>query len=180
MCGIWALFSKTEQTIEEQKKFFEYFNRIKNRGPDVSNLLQLKLLDQISVFLGFHRLSIIDPSPKGIQPFIKYIEKDNRTIYTLCNGEIYNYKELIEENNFDKKLLNESDCKVSAEIYLKYGIEKTCLKLGEICKIDITKNENFVVILDNNNYLRVWDIMKNTWAHRKDVLNRKELIEILL
>ena len=102
MCGIWALFSKIEQTIEEQKKCFEYFNRIKNRGPDVSNLLQLKLLEQISVLLGFHRLSIIDTSPKGIQPFIKYIEKDNRTIYTLCNGEIYNYKELIEENDFDK------------------------------------------------------------------------------
>jgi asparagine synthase (glutamine-hydrolysing) len=147
MCGIWALFNKTEQTIEEQKKCFEYFNRIKNRGPDVSNFLQLKLLEQISVFLGFHRLSIIDTSPKGIQPFIKYIEKDNRTIYTLCNGEIYNYKELIEENNFDKKLINESDCKIIAEIYLKYGIESTCLKLlGEYAFIILDVYEENITL----------------------------------
>jgi len=147
MCGIWALFSKTEQTIEEQKKFFEYFSRIKSRGPDFSNLLQLQLLEKISVFLGFHRLSIIDTSPKGIQPFIKYIEKDNRTIYTLCNGEIYNYKELIEENNFDKKLLNESDCKVIAEIYLKYGISTTCLKLlGEYAFMILDINEDNITL----------------------------------
>jgi len=149
MCGIWALFSKTEQTIEEQKKIFEYFNKIKNRGPDVSNLLQLKLLEQISIFLGFHRLSIIDTSPKGIQPFIKYIEKDNRTIYTLCNGEIYNYKELIEENDFDKNLLDESDCKVINEVYLKYGIKNTCLKLlGEYAFMILdVKEENITLHL---------------------------------
>jgi len=147
MCGIWALFSIKEQTIEEQKKIFEYFNRIKNRGPDISNFLQLKLLEKISVFLGFHRLSIIDISPKGIQPFIKYIEKDNRIIYTLCNGEIYNYKEIIKENNFDKKLLNESDCKVIAEMYLKYGIESTCLKLlGEFAFMILDVSEENITL----------------------------------
>lgn len=61
-----------------------------------------------------------------------------------CNGEIYNYKELIEDHEL--RLNSLSDCEVILWLFVKYGIEKTVKLInGEfafyiIC-IDKTKNE---------------------------------------
>jgi asparagine synthase (glutamine-hydrolysing) len=62
-------------------------NSIKHRGPNNSGIKQFK-----NVTLGHVRLSIIDLSKKGNQPFSKL----GCTI--VFNGEIYNYIEL--KNNF--------------------------------------------------------------------------------
>ena len=40
-----------------------------------------------------------------------------------CNGEIYNYKELMEEHEL--RLNSLSDCEVILWLFVKYGIEKT-------------------------------------------------------
>lgn len=40
-----------------------------------------------------------------------------------CNGEIYNYKELIEDHEL--RLQSLSDCEVILWLYLKYGVDKT-------------------------------------------------------
>ncbi len=89
--------------------------------------------------LGFHRLAIIDIK-HGDQPFIYKDEKSDRKIYLLCNGEIYNYKFLIDRYNLDTK----SDCHVILDLYLEFGIEQTVKKLdGEFSfvLIDIEKDE---------------------------------------
>ena len=40
-----------------------------------------------------------------------------------CNGEIYNYKELIEDHEL--RLNSLSDCEVILWLFVKYGIDKT-------------------------------------------------------
>ena len=74
MCGIWTYISK------HKKNYYEYFNKISHRGPDASSYISLKDVD-----IGFHRLSIIEKSFNGLQPFI-----DNNLIF-ICNVILFHY-----------------------------------------------------------------------------------------
>ena len=56
-----------------------------HRGPDDSGLYH----DQ-HVVLGHRRLAIIDLSAAARQP----MSNEDGTVWTICNGEIYNYREL--------------------------------------------------------------------------------------
>ncbi len=135
MCGIWAYLLNNKENLNNVN-IWESFMKIKNRGPDKSTL---EYFD--NVILGFHRLSIMDPSTKGDQPF--KIEKNNHTIYTVCNGEIYNYKEIKEEHNYH--LHSNSDCEIIPRLYSDYGIKKTLELLnGEFAFIlvDINHHNN--------------------------------------
>jgi len=112
MCGIyWLLHTKnfTEYTDNNIKKHFE---KGSGRGPDYSVLKQ-----KYNSYIGFHRLSINDLTEKGNQPF------EINSCVLVCNGEIYNHKELIDEYNLDVK--SESDCEVIIHLYKKFGISKT-------------------------------------------------------
>ena len=80
MCGIWAALKATGLTKEQA---LAYVKKLEPRGPEYT------ALDDISgVLLGFTRLAINGLTPLGHQPFLL-----NQTA-TVCNGEIYNYKEL--------------------------------------------------------------------------------------
>jgi asparagine synthase (glutamine-hydrolysing) len=119
-------------------RLYKKFNEIKPRGPDRFTLFNL---DSINMLLGFHRLSIIDTSHKGDQPFIHV--DNNRTVYTCCNGEIYNYIQLIDKHNLNQSLKKESDCKVVHELYLKLGLEKLCSELiGEFAFMIVDINND--------------------------------------
>ena len=67
--------------------------------------------------LDFKRLSIIDPTTKGDQPF-RY-ELESRTIYVMCNGEIYEHEKICEKYGFTPT--SGSDCEVILLYYLKFG-----------------------------------------------------------
>lgn len=108
MCGIFGYISKEDVSNER-----EYFNNIKHRGPDSSSLYKYVFGDY-KIVLGFHRLAIIDLD-NGQQPFVYKDVTSDTTLYLLCNGEIYNYKSLIEK--YDLK--TNSDCRVILEMYLK-------------------------------------------------------------
>ena len=71
----------------------------------------------MSIVLGFHRLAINGLSAGSHQPF----EIDGCIL--VCNGEIYNYRNLALENHV--KLLTESDCEIIIHLYRLYGIEYT-------------------------------------------------------
>jgi asparagine synthase (glutamine-hydrolysing) len=104
MCGIF--FYQSDDSIKKTKKILKQFNRIKSRGPDVSNF---RLYNE-NVAIGFHRLAIVDTSTAGEQPF----EYDNCFV-CVVNGEIYNYKQIIEDlkdKNPELKLQSGSDCEV--------------------------------------------------------------------
>ena len=64
------------------------------------------------MMVGFHRLSIMDKSILGNQPF------QYHNITLICNGEIFNYNEIIEE--YDFKCFSKSDCEVILHLYELY------------------------------------------------------------
>lgn len=85
-------------------------------------------------YAGFHRLAINGLTPAGMQPFVK------DGVVLMCNGEIYNYKELYNDikafggtggSGRGSASANtcRSDCEVILDYYLKYGIEYTVSKL---------------------------------------------------
>lgn len=118
MCGLIGVISKKE--IPEFKT--EYIHRVdyaldqmEYRGPDNKGIWS-----ENGICLGHRRLSIIDLSSDGNQPF-SYL--DERYII-IFNGEIYNYKELKEELiKFGHVFRTESDTEVIVCAYLQYGTD---------------------------------------------------------
>lgn len=111
MCGIFSLLNyDTEYTnnfIETQ------FKKGKRRGPEYSTLSNVG----IKIKFGFHRLAINGLNKESNQPLI------HDDILLICNGEIYNYKELYSLMGIQPK--TQSDCEVIIHLYKKYGIEHT-------------------------------------------------------
>jgi asparagine synthase (glutamine-hydrolysing) len=85
----------------------------KNRGPESSKLLQMGM----RVIMGFHRLAINGLTPESDQPI------SIGDIHLICNGEIYNYKELYELCGATPT--THSDCEVIVHLYRKFGMEET-------------------------------------------------------
>lgn len=116
MCGIWGIITKNKENINTS-----HSSKIKHRGPDETKEVQFTIRDTYVKFV-FHRLAIVDIS-HGSQPFVN--KDENRTTYVMCNGEIYNYLDLISEYNLNTT----SDCHVILDLYLKIGLEETVKKL---------------------------------------------------
>lgn len=126
MCGITVYISKDNYSTDKLKN-------VSYRGPDETTIVTTKFMDY-NFYLVFHRLAIIDVA-HGHQPFL-YQDKSQK-VYLLCNGEIYNYQQLIEKYDLETK----SDCHVILDLYLKNGIEKTVNELdGEFAFILIDFN----------------------------------------
>jgi len=107
MCGF--VFASKQKINKEM--FKKSYDNIFHRGPDNQTI---KEEDGI---WGFHRLSIMDLSAKGNQPF----ERDGKKL--ICNGEIYNFLELRELLRDEFKFKSESDCEVLIPLYEKFGFE---------------------------------------------------------
>ena len=116
MCGIWAYLNNKNKNKNKKDdydlpvQYADFFN-MTQRGPDHSHFEHIA---SAGLTLGFHRLAIVDTSMKGNQPFKK--EDGVRTVILLCNGEIYNYKELAEEFGFSGIT---NDCYFLLELYLR-------------------------------------------------------------
>jgi asparagine synthase (glutamine-hydrolysing) len=114
MCGILG----TIGNIPEKKVFINSLGKIKHRGPDDDGFFYDA---KAGIALGQNRLSIIDLSEAGHQPFIS---QDGR--YTLVfNGEIYNYLELREELKSDFDFRTNTDTEVLLAAFIKWG--KDCV-----------------------------------------------------
>jgi asparagine synthase (glutamine-hydrolysing) len=107
MCGIWSLVNLRKSNKLDFVKLFSDFMNIKHRGPDNSYFETYN-----NVVIGFHRLAIMDDTFNSNQPFI--YEDENRTIVFLCNGEIYNFREIIEKYNLPEI---KNDCSVLHHVY---------------------------------------------------------------
>ena len=111
MCGIFAYLGNTIDANTLTKECM----KTKNRGPDDNVLKTI----HPNLTFGFHRLAIMDTSYKGNQP----LYHPTRPYTLICNGEIYNHKELLDKNNFTT--YSNSDCEVILYLYEKYGIDET-------------------------------------------------------
>ena len=89
MCAICGII-KSDGKVDE-KLLYEMTRLMKYRGPDEEGYFLEK-----NVGLGHRRLSIIDLKT-GKQPLFN----EDKKIVLICNGEIYNFKELRE--NLEKK-----------------------------------------------------------------------------
>jgi asparagine synthase (glutamine-hydrolysing) len=118
MCGIFALLNCMNHNNE---KIYQEFIKGKKRGPEFSKLDTL-LNNNIS--FGFHRLAINGLNQESNQPFFI------NNIILICNGEIYNYKQLYKTMNVIPK--TESDCEVIIHLYQKYGIEQLLVMLDGV------------------------------------------------
>jgi asparagine synthase (glutamine-hydrolysing) len=114
MCGIFSFVNLLKDKIRTNQmiNLFRDFNELKHRGPDNSYFETYS-----NVVVGFHRLSIVDDTFNSNQPFILNDEDGDRTIVFICNGEIYNFKNIIETFHLDEKI--KSDCMVIPQLYLK-------------------------------------------------------------
>ena len=106
MCGILAVINSHPYLT------WDVFQSENKRGPDHTDIQKY---DDIT--FGFHRLCINGLNPESNQP-LKY-----GNCILICNGEIYNYKELYQRTGTTPT--TQSDCEVILHLYIKYGIEHT-------------------------------------------------------
>ena len=125
MCGIFALLNNK---IIGYNRINEYFMIGKKRGPEYSSLYHISE----NIFYGFHRLAINGLNSKSNQP-LRY-----KSYYLICNGEIYNYKQLIEKYNFNVQ--SDSDCEVILFLYEMMG-EKCVQFLDGVFSFILYDNE---------------------------------------
>ena len=120
MCGIF--FIKTINDYNHDK-FKENGNLCKHRGPDNTKYLSIYYLNNVLQFI-FHRLSINGLNNKSDQP----LQNNNNIL--MCNGEIYNYKELATRYNI--VLETDSDCEIILHLYEIMSLNELCNSLDGV------------------------------------------------
>ena len=161
MCGIFALMSDVDFNLIDTE-----FRKGKDRGPEHSIIHNEKIMNMKSKFyLGFHRLAINGLNTESNQPLMM----DN--IILICNGEIYNYKELYKM--LDVKPKTDSDCEVIIHLYKKYGFEQTLQMLdGVFAFILIDLNRKMIFIARDTYGVR--PLFVNTFTCQ-DEMGRKKI-----
>ena len=109
MCGICGKYSQTGVQAEEVRGMLR---AMAHRGPDDEGLYV-----NGHIGIGNRRLSIID-LPGGHQP----ISNEDETVWTVYNGEIYNYRQLRQE--LERKghvFRTHSDTEVIVHLYEELG-----------------------------------------------------------
>ena len=119
MCGIFSLLFHNKNIIYDNDKIQNEFNKGINRGPEHS---VLEYYDNI--VLGFHRLAINGLNDKSNQPIVV------DGIRLICNGEIYNYKELYKKYHFTPT--TDSDCEIIIHLYKQFGLLRTLTYLDGV------------------------------------------------
>ena len=115
MCGINGILHLQSQKKIDERVLTKMRDSLEHRGPDDKGLFI-----ENNVGLGHRRLSILDVSLGGHQPFPS---EDGRYVM-VYNGEIYNFKEFYPElksNGFD--IRTSSDTEVLLKLYQMHGLK---------------------------------------------------------
>lgn len=114
MCGICGVLNNAQNKPISKDVLKRMNDTLSNRGPDSEGYY---FKDNIA--LAHRRLSIIDLET-GSQP----ISNEKNNIWLICNGEIYNYKELRQQLILKKHIFKtESDSEVIIHGYEEYGVD---------------------------------------------------------
>jgi len=105
MCGIWFRLGPM-MCIHNPKTWIQ---KLSARGPESMTVTSLSG----DITLGFTRLAINGLNEGGMQPF------GHHTTTWMCNGEIYNWKELASQHSLTN-LNSGSDCEVIGYLYELY------------------------------------------------------------
>ncbi len=106
MCGIWACLGANLDPATVQ----HLVQKLKARGPEC-----MRVLDSASFQLGFTRLAINGLTDEGMQPM-----RQGKYAW-MCNGEIYNWKEL--SARFSVSVKSYSDCEVLGPLFKALGTQ---------------------------------------------------------
>jgi asparagine synthase (glutamine-hydrolysing) len=116
MCGIVGIVGRGPIDRSSLERAVE---RIRHRGPDDGGV-EWSRNGEWQVGLGNRRLSILDLSPSGHQPF----KRDSHLI--VYNGEVYNFRELREElERTGRRFVSSTDTEVVLQAYEEWG--EACL-----------------------------------------------------
>jgi asparagine synthase (glutamine-hydrolysing) len=117
MCGIVGEINLKNKIVESE--FISMRDTLTHRGPDDAGA---EFLNNHSIALGHRRLSFLDLSPSGKQPF----SNTEQNIFITYNGEIYNYLEIKEQLKSAYNFKTETDTEVVLAAYQAWGIK--CLE----------------------------------------------------
>jgi asparagine synthase (glutamine-hydrolysing) len=147
VCGILTVYTKDGI---KRNKFEKALRKIDHRGPDNTSFWNS---NDKKVFMGHTRLSIIDISEEGNQPMFN----ESKDIVLVCNGEIYNFKNL-RESLLDKghKFKSKSDSEVILHAYVEWG-------------------EDFINKLEGMFAFVLWDEKKERFIFARDGVGIKPL-----
>lgn len=109
MCGIAGIIDRPAAQSAGMRRMLD---ALAHRGPDGEGIEQ-----EPGAVFGHRRLSIIDLEG-GRQPLVNA----NGTLWLVCNGEIYNYREIraeMEQRGY--RFATGSDCEVILALYEHYG-----------------------------------------------------------
>lgn len=113
MCGIFGVVTSNNQVLPQLEMLQAMAKTLRQRGPDDEGIHI-----QGRAGLGATRLSIID-LPHGNQPLFN----EDRTIWVVQNGELYNYRELKKLlTKRGHRFLTSSDTEVYAHAYEEWGL----------------------------------------------------------
>jgi asparagine synthase (glutamine-hydrolysing) len=120
------------------------FQKGKKCGHQYSKLSQ----SGVKVMMGIHQTNVNNSDSQVNQPIV------DGDIILLCDGEIYNYKELYRFMNIQQKT---TDCnEIIIHLYRKYGIEHTLQMLDGVFSFIILDNdihsENFKIFIARDPY----------------------------
>ncbi|MGJ8642275.1 MAG: asparagine synthase (glutamine-hydrolyzing) [Luteolibacter sp.] len=134
MCGIYGWFGKSSAPDRLQAMG----TAIRHRGPDGFQTHQSS-----NVSLGICRLAIVDKE-NGIQPFFNA----DKSIATICNGEIYNYLEIRRELQvLGHRFLTHSDAEILPHAWQEWGLGML-EKLNGMFSIAISEGDTLTLARD--------------------------------
>lgn len=122
MCGIAGSISFRWNEKVNREMLLDMSKEMVSRGPDGGDI---EILHDGRVGMAHRRLAIVDLSMQANQP----MTNEDKTVYIVFNGEIYNHMELRKEIDQIKKtvwLTDHSDTEVIIHAYEVWGIK--CLK----------------------------------------------------
>lgn len=157
MCGIVGIVDRSGHPVEEAL-IVRMRDQLIHRGPDESGMVCFPRQGEgrrarMSAALGSRRLSIIDVR-HGHQP----IANEDGTIWTVLNGEIYNFRELREGlKRAGHGFVTESDTEVIVHLYEEQG-------------------DSFVAALDGMFALALWDDRAERLILARDRFGKKPLL----
>src|SRR5262249_46382359 len=114
MCGIYGAVALRPGGLPSRDELKRMAAATVHRGPDDEGLYA-----DPHVVLGMRRLAIIDVAG-GQQP----LANEDGTVQVVCNGEIYNYRELTRRLlDAGHRFRSQSDCEVLAHLYEEHDEE---------------------------------------------------------
>ena len=147
MCGIAGEVTR-ERVVPEAARIRSMTRRLQHRGPDGEGFHVAE-----GVALGMRRLAIID-LVTGQQP----IPNEDRTVWVVYNGEIYNFADLRERlEKAGHRFATRSDTEVIVHAYEEYGDE-------------------FVTSLAGMFAIALWDAPRRRLVLARDRLGKKPLL----